>query len=181
MFSPFGDIESIEFGRIAQGGARVAYISFTDRGALNKLFRTFKTSPESIHSPAMPSVPSVPSILEEYHSEVAKAYSKSRKEIRQSAEAALAHYEEEQNTMTTETDADGWTTVRRRRRADDDDMINAIQLREKRRREAMQKKDFYKFQGRENKRDQLREIREKFEKDRQRIEKMKQNRKFNPV
>ena len=93
--------------------------------------------------------------------------------------------------MTTETDADGWTTVRRRRRADDDDMINAIQLREKRRREAMQKKDFYKsvsafsmscrFQGRENKRDQVREIREKFEKDRQRIEKMKQNRKFNPV
>ena len=46
--------------------------------------------------------------------------------------------------MTTETDADGWTTVRRRRRADDEDMINAIQLREKRRREAMQKKDFYK-------------------------------------
>ena len=91
------------FGRIAQGGARVAYISFTDRGALNKLFRTFKTSPESIHSPAMPSVPSVPSILEEYHSEVAKAYSKSRKEIRQSAEAALAHYEEEQNVMCLST------------------------------------------------------------------------------
>ena len=84
----------IRFGRIAQGGSRVAYISFTDRGALNKLFRTFKTSPESIHSPAMPSVPS---ILEEYHSKIAKAYSKSRKEIRQSAEDALTHYEEEQN------------------------------------------------------------------------------------
>ena len=88
------------FGRIAQGGARVAYISFTDRGALNKLFRTFKTSPESIHSPAMPSVPS---ILEEYHSQVAKAYSKSRKEIRQSAEAALTHYEEEQNVIYLST------------------------------------------------------------------------------
>ena len=90
----------IRFGRIAQGGSRVAYISFTDRGALNKLFRTFKTSPESIHSPAMPSVPS---ILEEYHSKVAKAYSKSRKEIRQSAEDALARYEEEQNVVCLST------------------------------------------------------------------------------
>lgn len=55
----------------------------------------------------------------------------------------------------------------------------------------MQKKDFYKwvvewviecrFQGRENRRDQLRELREKFERDRARVEKMKQNRKINFV
>ena len=37
------------------------------------------------------------------------------------------------------------------------------------------------FQGRENKRNQLKELREQFEKDKQRIQKMKENRKFNPV
>lgn len=66
-----------------------------------------------------------------------------------------------------------------------------MQIKEMKRREAMQKKDFYKwvvewviecrFQGRENRRDQLRELREKFERDRARVEKMKQNRKINFV
>ena len=66
-----------------------------------------------------------------------------------------------------------------------------MQIKEMKRREAMQKKDFYKwvflcriecrFQGRENRRNQLRELREKFERDRQRVEKLKQNRKFNFV
>lgn len=37
------------------------------------------------------------------------------------------------------------------------------------------------FQGRENKRDQLKELREQFQRDRERIQKMKENRKFNPV
>ena len=36
------------------------------------------------------------------------------------------------------------------------------------------------FQSRENKRDQLRELREQFERDKEKIEKMKRNRKFNP-
>ena len=70
-------------------------------------------------------------------------------------------------------------------------MLSAIQLHEKRRHEMMQKKDFYKqgccapmrsrFQGRENKRDQLKELREQFQRDREKIQKMKENRKFNPV
>ena len=64
-------------------------------------------------------------------------------------------------------------------------MLSAIQLREKRRHEMMQKKDFYKqgccapmrsrFQGREK------ELREQFQRDREKIQKMKENRKFNPV
>ena len=37
------------------------------------------------------------------------------------------------------------------------------------------------FQSRENKRDQLRELREQFERDKEKIEKMKRNRKFNPT
>jgi|MGYP000026655434 hypothetical protein len=37
------------------------------------------------------------------------------------------------------------------------------------------------FQSRENKRDQLRELREQFERDKEKIEKMKRNRKFNPA
>ena len=81
--------------------------------------------------------------------------------------------------------------MRRRKRAGDDEIITAMQIKEMKRREAMQKKDFYKwvvgwviecrFQGRENRRDQLRELREKFERDRARVETMKQNRKINFV
>ena len=37
------------------------------------------------------------------------------------------------------------------------------------------------FQSRENKRDQLRELREQLERDKEKIEKMKPNRKFNPA
>ena len=93
--------------------------------------------------------------------------------------------------MKNETDEDGWTVVRRRTRVEEEEMLSAIQLREKKKREEMQKRDFYKcillqsimcrFQGRENKRNQLKELREQFERDKLRIQKMKENRKFNPV
>lgn len=46
--------------------------------------------------------------------------------------------------MKDETDADGWTVVRRRSRAVDEEMITAIQLKAKKKREEMEKKDFYK-------------------------------------
>ena len=47
--------------------------------------------------------------------------------------------------IQNETDADGWTTVRRRKRVGDDEIITAMQIKEMKRREAMQKKDFYKW------------------------------------
>jgi ribosomal RNA-processing protein 7 len=40
--------------------------------------------------------------------------------------------------------------------------------------------DFYQHQARENKREQLADLRRKFEEDKKKIEKMKETRKFNP-
>ena len=56
----------------------------------------------------------------------------------------LIKYVFDKQNMENETDADGWTVVRRRTRVEEEEMLTAIQLREKKRREEMQKKDFYK-------------------------------------
>ncbi|KAK8815118.1 hypothetical protein WA556_007152 [Blastocystis sp. ATCC 50177/Nand II] len=167
VFSRFGDIESIEFGRLAKGGARVAYLKYSERKSLQAALRDLKNNPESIPSP---SFPKPASCLSQYHEEIKSQYSTSRLDLRREAEKALTQYKEEQDSIKNETDEDGWTVVRRRSRMEEETMLSAIQLREKRRHEMMQKKDFYKqgccapmrsrFQGRENKRDQLKELRE---------------------
>ena len=56
----------------------------------------------------------------------------------------LIEYDFDKENMENETDADGWTVVRRRTRVEEEEMLTAIQMREKKKREEMQKKDFYK-------------------------------------
>ena len=56
----------------------------------------------------------------------------------------LIEYDFDKQNMENETDADGWTVVRRRTRVEEEEMLTAIQMREKKKREEMQKKDFYK-------------------------------------
>ncbi|KAM7457130.1 hypothetical protein BLSTO_02110 [Blastocystis sp. subtype 1] len=141
VFSRFGDIESIEFGRLAKGGARVAYLKYSERKSLQAALRDLKNNPESIPSP---SFPKPASCLSQYHEEIKSQYSTSRLDLRREAEKALTQYKEEQDSIKNETDEDGWTVVRRRSRMEEETMLSAIQLREKRRHEMMQKKDFYK-------------------------------------
>lgn len=104
MFSRFGDIESIEFhsyiimiyrfGRLAKGGARVAYLKYSERKSLQAALRDLKNNPESIPSP---SFPKPASCLSQYHEEIKSQYSTSRLDLRREAEKALTQYKEEQD------------------------------------------------------------------------------------
>ncbi|KAI9366806.1 ribosomal RNA-processing protein 7-domain-containing protein [Zopfochytrium polystomum] len=83
-----------------------------------------------------------------------------------------------------EPDEDGFVTVTRslyrRRLAKDNQGKNAIPNRKYNKKKSLQVVDFYRFQMRESKRNQLAELRVKFEEDKKRIEALKERRKFRP-
>ena len=182
VFGSFGEIESVEFGHLSKGGVRVAYLKFADRKSLQALLKRLRSDASSLPSPSESTDALVRSkVLESHLNACHNLYMTSPQDLRKAAEEELMKYNDELDGIQNETDADGWTVIRRRTRVEDEDVLTAMQLKAKRRREESMKKDFYKFQSRENKRDQLRELREQFERDKEKIEKMKRNRKFNPA
>lgn len=82
------------FGRLAKGGARVAYLKYSERKSLQAALRDLKNNPESIPSP---SFPKPASCLSQYHEEIKSQYSTSRLDLRREAEKALTQYKEEQD------------------------------------------------------------------------------------
>jgi len=79
---------------------------------------------------------------------------------------------------TNRPDEDGFTLVQRKLKRTDgvpDDQVKA-----KANKAAQPLQNFYKFQQRDAKRDQLAILRKKFEEDKERIARLKKNRKFRP-
>lgn len=84
--------------------------------------------------------------------------------------------EEEKKRVTLEAE-DGWTLVTHKGKRNKDDVRK---VRHKKKDKKKELNNFYTSQIREAKRDQLALLREKFEKDKERIGKLKLARKFNP-
>lgn len=70
---------------------------------------------------------------------------------------------------------EGWTVVKKRKTNTDDDLPKKNKKKKK-----TELKNFYRFQFREEKRNRLAQLREQFEKDKEKIRKMKEQRKFKP-
>eukprot|EP01135_Chromosphaera_perkinsii_P010837 Nk52_evm1s2249 gene=Nk52_evmTU1s2249 len=79
-------------------------------------------------------------------------------------------------------DADGWQTVTRssKRKRTDTDKIAAESAKSKKKKAKNEMLDFYKFQQREKKREEIAELRKKFEEDKAKIVRMRATRKFKP-
>lgn len=102
-------------------------------------------------------------------------------------EAAEAEEARKRRESMNHPDADGFVTVtygkrkkRRGREGDKKDGAGRSGSHHKRRRKSYELKNFYSHQIREAKREQLARLREKFEEDKARIERMKAARKFKP-
>ena len=79
-----------------------------------------------------------------------------------------------------EVDADGFIMVSRKRQVRSAVMEANENRQKKKRKKNRELKNFYQWQVREAKRDQLKQLRDKFEEDKMRIAKLKAARKFRP-
>jgi len=103
-------------------------------------------------------------------------------------DAAMQALEDARNMAQNEVDEDGFTTVvSTKHKKKGANTVNVADLDPTHRGKGRLKKkkkelleDFYSFQSRESKRDRLVKLREQFEEDKQRIEKMKSERRFKP-
>ncbi|KAI9168648.1 hypothetical protein H9P43_008021 [Blastocladiella emersonii ATCC 22665] len=97
----------------------------------------------------------------------------------EAATAVIAEYdarkaEESRSQQAKTVDADGFILVTRKRGGNTSEAAARTKPKEH------ERKDFYRFQMREEKRSRLLELREKFESDKKRIEELKRNRRFKP-
>lgn len=106
--------------------------------------------------------------LNKYKNEVELAL----EECKRKEEEAL----EERKKREAEEKDDGWIMVKKRKNPTD---ISEIAKKTKKKKNT-ELKNFYRFQFREEKRNRLAQLREQFEKDKEKIKKMKEQRKFKP-
>ena len=85
----------------------------------------------------------------------------------------------EEERLVKEADNDGWTLVTHGGRTLGIP-AERVTFKEKKRKQERELVNFYNFQQRETRRENIAELRKKFEKDRKRIEVMRESRKFRP-
>ena len=116
--------------------------------------------------------------------------------LKRAADEHVSAYEAEQSRLAAielanrnKMDADGFIKVTRRSKGTHTDgvvhvratKLDAEQLEARKKRDKeKQKSDFYRFQHRERKRDEIAVLREKFQADREKISRMREERKFRP-
>lgn len=104
--------------------------------------------------------------------------------LQEEVDKAIADYEaaeekrrKQRDLARTTTDEEGWTTVAYGRRRGE---VEGEDGEHKKKKKDQQMLNFYRWQQREARRDQIAELRRKFEEDKQKIALMRQTRKFRP-
>ncbi|KAG7397622.1 hypothetical protein PHYBOEH_000443 [Phytophthora boehmeriae] len=156
--------------------SRTAHVVFKAQESLNKLLKV-----ETLETPA----PSKFSGLQAY----AAKYRRNRPglaAVKAIADRFMASFDEEEaedlrrrEELKNQVDDDGFQTVvntKKRGIVSQEDTIAKPAKKQK----GKERNDFYRFQTREKKRDQLKTLRERFEEDRELVEKMKKANKFRP-
>ena len=93
----------------------------------------------------------------------------------------LANENYKREMLEGKVDEDGFTLVTRKKAVKTANAAaNLLKKRKKQKKKQGTVGDFYVFQRRERKRNQLKELREKFEQDKNRVERLKNSRKYKP-
>merc|ERR1712107_674981 len=111
--------------------------------------------------------------------------------LKEEIDAFMKKYDEEENLRKKreaedkEPDDDGWTTVgpkkeRKVQSKDEQQTGRKTNMKGRRQKKKLELKNFYSHQIREEKISKVQELRAKFEKDKEKIAKMKSERKFRP-
>ena len=186
-FEKFGEIVDVELGGLTTAGAKhVAHVVFRDTDSVKKVERIGSRATLDL---VTTQATGLDKWLEDYHEE----NNMDPKQLLASADsnmtqhdAAMQALEDARLMAAQEVDEDGFTTVvsTKKKKAG---KVDVAELDPKHRGKGRTKKkkkdlvkDFYSFQSRETKRDRLMKLREQFEGDKLRIEKMKNDRKFKP-
>ncbi|TDH66319.1 hypothetical protein CCR75_008371 [Bremia lactucae] len=181
---PLGAIQNITLGKtehsshkVAEKGAgtngRTAHVVFQTKNSLDQLLHV-----DALETPA----PSESSGLQAY----ATTYRQNRPgivAIKDVADRYMALFEklETENTRRREevknqVQEDGFQTVVNTKKRSSEDVLSRPAKKQK----SKELSNFYRFQTREKKRDQLKRLRERFEEDREQVEKMKHANHFCP-
>ncbi|CAF0778824.1 unnamed protein product [Brachionus calyciflorus] len=167
-------------------GFKIAYVVFSQEQSVDKSLKKpidnerILTNTDTIISTGMKKW------VEEYKRNFvdAKKLNKEIDEYMMNYDEEKAKKEQEQEEMANQPDEDGWITVtpksRKSNLAFTERNIEKMKTKQKKKRQQMQLINFYSFQMKESKKEYIAQLRKKFEEDKQRIESMKQNRKFKP-
>ncbi|CAK4079016.1 unnamed protein product [Aphanomyces euteiches] len=177
LFDQVGPVQLVVMGKSSEGSvASSAHVVFKSKATLTKLLK-LKELPE------MPGSDDVEDVLEA----AIKKYRAERpglQVLKAEADEFMAKFDAEEEAerkqreeLKYHVDADGFQTVvnTKRKRKELEEMLP---FRKKQKSKELQ--DFYRFQLREKKRGQLKTLRERFDEDRQMVEKMKKANKFRP-
>ena len=197
VFSGAGRVERVVLGALGRGGsgaflrAGCAHVVFAQSRGLQKCLRWTEGDARKIACPTPPRT-GLPLWLEE-----SRAAQKSPAVLRRKADGYLAAFDKLQATKRAEEqksmdpDAEGWVTItsKSKRRAGKTPQASASSVRagnfiankpDSASVKAKVLDDFYRFQQRERRQKELEELRESFEKEKQRISRIHGDRHFRP-
>ncbi|ETV83581.1 hypothetical protein H257_04279 [Aphanomyces astaci] len=177
LFNEVGAVQSVVMGKASDGTvASSAHVVFKSKATLKQLLKRS----------VLPAFPGSDVVHDAFEAAIQK-YKADRpglNVLKARADEFMANFDaeeaaerQEREQLKTRVDADGFQTVvnTKRKRVDQEDLLT---YRKKQKSKELQ--DFYRFQLREKKRGQLKTLRERFDEDRQMVEKMKKERKFRP-
>jgi len=194
LFSPYGSIVSTEFQLKPGKGAeeefneidlkeledkfKVAYIVFAKEHSINNLKMASESGEKMIVSTLEnPIITGLESYCARYNQSFPNL-----KKLQNEITTWMSDFEEKNSEEKTETAEDGWTAVKGKgttRRIEEEQ--NEMKMKAAKKRKKGQLLNFYQFQIRESKKQKIVELREKFEADKKKVERMKQDRKFKPM
>jgi len=157
----------------------VAYIVYADAASIEKLMKAAnmkKAKPMYANTVENPVITGYPLFCAEYNQSFPDI-----KKLQANINEFMANFDEQKTEEQMKAD-DGWQVAGKKKfvrltEAEQNEMKKKVAKKRKR----DQQLNFYSFQIRESKKNKIVEMRKKFEEDKQKINRMKQERKFKPV
>lgn len=181
-FALAGETEAIEFQTNSTQAFKIAYIVFKKLSGLTKALELKELEPLSTNE--CPVNVGIEKWKQEYNNSILN-----HEELQKQVNEFMAVYdrlteEEKLREKQQKEDDEGWTVVTKKGRSPGisrkENVENKITAKLHKGRKRKELKNFYRFQIRESKMNQIAKLREKFEEDKKRINAFKLSRKFKP-
>ncbi|XP_020295343.1 ribosomal RNA-processing protein 7 homolog A [Pseudomyrmex gracilis] len=167
-------------------GFKTAYIVFEKESSLNKALELSNTSIITLNNDKNLCLTGIKKWCKEYNDSIYN-----EKTLKQEIDEYMSVYDKQieeriAKEKTTEEDEEGWITVTGGKKRGQfapsrkESTIGKVQQKEEQRKKKNQLLNFYTFQVRESKKQNLAELRKKFEQDKKRLQELKVKRTFKP-
>ncbi|OXU16974.1 hypothetical protein TSAR_008706 [Trichomalopsis sarcophagae] len=190
-FSVCGQVKSVSFAKSSSGsdsGFKTGYIVFAKDAGLDKALSLQSEHTLVLSTKDATVLTGIKKWCKDYNDSI-----QDEKEIKKNIEDYMNAYDqkvaarlEAEKAAEEAKDDDGWTTVTGRKKrgqfalARKESTIQKVQVKEEMKKQKKQLMNFYTFQIREAKKQNLADLRKKFELDKKKLEQIKSKRKFKP-